>query len=159
MKAIPPDSALEYNKKHNEKQSKITDLTAYLRSEVESRERTEFLVKPHDSQLKINNSYSYTKYFERTSHNYPQSNRRVQGHSRFHPSHKSFPSANELLTAAFSNCIFCSQNTHMSDLCENLCVQEERERERAKLIQEGRVFSFVATLVVMIKSARGLLEL
>ncbi|GFX78406.1 integrase catalytic domain-containing protein [Trichonephila clavipes] len=78
MKAIPPDLALECNKKHNEKQSQIIDLIAYLRSEVESRERTEFLVKPHDSQLK-KNYYSNTKYFERTSHNYPQSNRRVQG--------------------------------------------------------------------------------
>ncbi|GFX73793.1 DUF1758 domain-containing protein [Trichonephila clavipes] len=136
MKAIPPDLALEYNKKHNETQSQITDLIAYLRSEVESRERTEFLVKPHNLELKNKNSYSNTKYFERTSHSYPQSNRRVQGHSRFHPSHKSFSSANELLTAAFSNCLFCSQNTHMSDLCENLCVQ----KKRAKLIQEGRCF-------------------
>ncbi|GFV73680.1 integrase catalytic domain-containing protein, partial [Trichonephila clavipes] len=76
-----------------------------------------------------------TKYFERTSHSYPQSNRRVQGHSRFHPSHKSF-SANELLTAANSNCLFCFENTHMSDLCENLCVQ----KKRAKLIKEGRCF-------------------
>ncbi|GFY46331.1 integrase catalytic domain-containing protein [Trichonephila inaurata madagascariensis] len=58
MKAIPPDLALEYNKNYNEKQSQITDSTAYLRREVESRERTEYLVKPHDSQLKINNSYS-----------------------------------------------------------------------------------------------------
>ncbi|GFX63419.1 DUF1758 domain-containing protein [Trichonephila clavipes] len=99
MKAIPADLALEYNKKHNETQSQITDLIAYLRSEVESRERTEFLVKPHDLELKNKNSYSNTKYFERTSHSYPQSNRRVQGHSRFHPSHKSFSSANELLTA------------------------------------------------------------
>ncbi|GFW81579.1 DUF1758 domain-containing protein [Trichonephila clavipes] len=73
MKAIPPDLALEYNKKHDEKLPQITDLSAYLRGEVESRERTEFLVKPHDSQLKINNSYSNTKHFERTSHNYPQS--------------------------------------------------------------------------------------
>ncbi|GFX64729.1 integrase catalytic domain-containing protein [Trichonephila clavipes] len=119
MKAIPPDLALEYYKKHNETQSQITDLTAYLRSEVESRERTEFLVKPHDLELKNNNSYSNTKYFERTSHSYPQSNRRVQGHSRFHPSHKSFSSANELMTAAFSNCLFCSQNTHMYDLCSD----------------------------------------
>ncbi|GFX44266.1 integrase catalytic domain-containing protein [Trichonephila clavipes] len=127
---------LEYNKKHNETQSQITDLIAYLRSEVESRERTEFLVKPHDLELKNKNSYSNTKYFERTSHSYPQSNRRVQGHSRFHPSHKSFSSANELLTAAFSNCLFCFENTHMSDLCENLCVQ----KKRAKLIKEGRCF-------------------
>ncbi|GFT18072.1 integrase catalytic domain-containing protein [Trichonephila clavipes] len=136
MKAIPPNLALEYNKKHNETQSQITDLIAYLRREVESRERTEFLVKPHVLELKNNNSYSNTKYFERTSHSYPQSNRRVQGHSRFHPSHKSFSSANELLTAAFLDCLFCSQNTHMSDLCENLCVQ----KKRAKLIQEGRCF-------------------
>ncbi|GFX64673.1 integrase catalytic domain-containing protein [Trichonephila clavipes] len=104
--------------------------------EVESRERTELLVKPHDLELKNKNSYSNTKYFERTSHSYPQSNRRVQGHSRFHPSHKSFSSANELLTAAFSDCLFCFENTHMSDLCENLCVQ----KKRAKLIQEGRCF-------------------
>ncbi|GFX57040.1 integrase catalytic domain-containing protein [Trichonephila clavipes] len=119
MKAIPPDLALEYNKKHNETQSQITDLIAYLRSEVESRERTELLVKPHDLELKNKNSYSNTKYFERTSHSYPQSNRRVQGHSRFHPSHKSFSSANELLTAANSNCLFCFENTHMSDLCSD----------------------------------------
>ncbi|GFW43000.1 uncharacterized protein TNCV_1473961 [Trichonephila clavipes] len=118
MKAIPPDLALEYNKKHNETQSQITDLIAYLRSEVESRERTEFLVKPHDLELKNKNFYSNTKYFERTSHSYPQSTRRVQGHSRFHPSHKSFSSANELLTAAFSDCLFCFENTHMSDLFE-----------------------------------------
>ncbi|GFW07538.1 DUF1758 domain-containing protein [Trichonephila clavipes] len=118
MKAIPPDLALEYNKKHNETQSQITDLIAYLRSEVESRERTELLVKPHDLELKNKNSYSNTKYFERTSHSYPQSNRRVQGHSRFHPSHKSF-SANELLTAAFSDCLFCFENTHVSDLCRS----------------------------------------
>ncbi|GFW68730.1 integrase catalytic domain-containing protein [Trichonephila clavipes] len=136
MKAIPPDLALEYNKKHNETQSQITDLIAYLRSEVESRERTEFLVKPHDLELKNKNSYSNTKYFERTSHSYPQSNRKVQGHSRFHPSHKSFSSANELLTAAFSDCLFCFENTHVSDLCENLCVQ----KKRAKLIKEGRCF-------------------
>ncbi|GFX54624.1 DUF1758 domain-containing protein [Trichonephila clavipes] len=56
MKAIPPDLALEYNKKHNETQSQITDLIAYLRSEVESRERTELLVKPHDLELKNKNS-------------------------------------------------------------------------------------------------------
>ncbi|GFU88782.1 integrase catalytic domain-containing protein [Trichonephila clavipes] len=130
------DHTLEYNKKHNETQSQITDLIAYLRSEVESRERTELLVKPHDLELKNKNSYSNTKYFERTSHSYPQSNRRVQGHSRFHPSHKSFSSANELLTAANSNCLFCFENTHMSDLCENLCVQ----KKRAKLIKEGRCF-------------------
>ncbi|GFV05934.1 integrase catalytic domain-containing protein [Trichonephila clavipes] len=136
MKAIPPDLALEYNKKHNETQSQITDLIAYLRSEVESREHTEILVKPHDLELKNKNSSSNTKYFERTSHSYPQSNRRVQGHSRFHPSHKSFSSANELLTAANSNCLFCFENTHMSDLCENLCVQ----KKRAKLIKEGRCF-------------------
>ncbi|GFV23479.1 integrase catalytic domain-containing protein [Trichonephila clavipes] len=104
--------------------------------EVESHERTEFLVKPHDLELKNKNSYSNTKYFERTSHSYPQSTRRVQGHSRFHPSHKSFSSANELLTAASSNCLFCFENTHMSDLCENLCVQ----KKRAKLIKEGRCF-------------------
>ncbi|GFW03124.1 integrase catalytic domain-containing protein [Trichonephila clavipes] len=131
-----PDLALEYNKKHNETQSQITDLIVYLRSEVESRERTELLVKPHDLELKNKNSYSNTKYFKRTSHSYPQSNRRVQGHSRFHPSHKSFSSANELLTAANSNCLFCFENTHMSDLCENLCVQ----KKRAKLIKEGRCF-------------------
>ncbi|GFX55026.1 DUF1758 domain-containing protein [Trichonephila clavipes] len=119
MKAISPDLALEYNKKHNETQSQITDLIAYLRSEVESRERTEFLVKPHYLELKNKNSYSNTKYFERTSHSYPQSNRRVQGHSRFHPSHKSFSSANELLTAANSNCLFCFENTHMSHLCSD----------------------------------------
>ncbi|GFT12848.1 DUF1758 domain-containing protein [Trichonephila clavipes] len=119
MKAIPPDLALEYNKKHNETQSQITDSIAYLRSEVESRERTEFLVKPHDLELKNKNSYSNTKYFERTSHSYPQSTRRVQGHSRFHPSHKSFSSANELLTAAFSDCLFCFENTHVSDLCSD----------------------------------------
>ncbi|GFX92508.1 integrase catalytic domain-containing protein [Trichonephila clavipes] len=128
------DHTLEYNKKHNETQSQITDLIAHLRSEVESRERTELLVKPHDLELKNKNSYSNTKYFERTSHSYPQSNRRVQGHSRFHPSHKSFSSANELLT--FSDCLFCFENTHMSDLCENLCVQ----KKRAKLIKEGRCF-------------------
>ncbi|GFY08620.1 integrase catalytic domain-containing protein [Trichonephila clavipes] len=104
--------------------------------EVESRERTEFLVKPHDLELKNKNSYSNTKYFERTSHSYPQSTRRVQGHSRFHPSPKSFSSANELLTAAFWNCLFCFENTHMSDLCENLCVQ----KKRAKLIKEERCF-------------------
>ncbi|GFR00893.1 integrase catalytic domain-containing protein [Trichonephila clavata] len=46
MKAIPPDLALEYNKKHNEKQSQVTDLTTYLRGEVESRERTKLLLKP-----------------------------------------------------------------------------------------------------------------
>ncbi|GFV17748.1 uncharacterized protein TNCV_4407821 [Trichonephila clavipes] len=149
MKAIPPDLALEYNKKHNETQSQITDLIAYLRSEVESRERTEFLVKPHDLELKNKNSYSNTKYFERTSHSYPQSNRRVQGHSRFHPSHKSFSSANELLTAAFSDCLFCFENTHMSDLCENLCVQ----KKRAKLIQEGRCFICCNT-GCYVKSAR-----
>ncbi|GFS93208.1 integrase catalytic domain-containing protein [Trichonephila clavipes] len=131
-----PDLALEYNKKHNETQSQISDLIAYLRSEVESRERTEFLVKPHDLELKNKNSYSNTKYFERTSHSYSQSNRKVQGHSRFHPSHKSFSSANELLTAAFSDCLFCFENTHVSDLCENLCVQ----KKRAKLIKEGRCF-------------------
>ncbi|GFW20247.1 integrase catalytic domain-containing protein [Trichonephila clavipes] len=136
VKAIPPDLALEYNKKHNETQSQITDLIAYLRSEVESRERTEFLVKPHDLELKNKNSYSNTKYFVRTSHSYPQSTRRVQGHSRFHPSHKSFSSANELLTAAFSDCLFCFENTHVSDLYENLCVQ----KKRAKLIKEGRCF-------------------
>ncbi|GFS81737.1 DUF1758 domain-containing protein [Trichonephila clavipes] len=149
MKAIPPDLALEYNKKHNETQSQITDLIAYLRSEVESRERTEFLVKPHDLELKNKNSYSNTKYFERTSHSYPQSNRRVHGHSRFHPSHKSFSSANELLTAAFSNCLFCFQHTHMSDLCENLCVQ----KKRAKLIKEGRCFICCNT-GCYVKSAR-----
>ncbi|GFY56768.1 uncharacterized protein TNIN_404761 [Trichonephila inaurata madagascariensis] len=111
MKAIPPDLSLKYNKKHNEKQSQITDLTAYLGSEIESRERTEFLVKPHDSQQKIN-SYS-DKCFERTPRIYPQSNRRVQDHSGSHPSHKSFSSANELLMAAFLNCPFYSQNTHV----------------------------------------------
>ncbi|GFQ95067.1 uncharacterized protein TNCT_203161 [Trichonephila clavata] len=55
MKAIPPDLALEYNKKHNEKQSQVTDLTTYLRGEVESRERTEFLLKPHGSNSYPNN--------------------------------------------------------------------------------------------------------
>ncbi|GFY48593.1 DUF1758 domain-containing protein [Trichonephila inaurata madagascariensis] len=106
MKAIPPDLALEYNKKRNEKQSQITDFTAYLRREVESRERTEYLVKPHDSQLKINNSYipilSISKERLITIHS------QIEGF----------------------------KNTHVSDLCENLCVQEKG----AKLIQEGRCF-------------------
>ncbi|GFV13569.1 DUF1758 domain-containing protein [Trichonephila clavipes] len=141
MKAIPPDLALEYNKKHNETESQITDLIAYLRSEVESGERTEFLVKPHDLELKNKNSYSNTKYFERTSHSYPQSNRRVQGHSRFHPSHKSFSSANELMTAAFSNCLFCFENTHMSDLCRHaraICFKLEKSKQNSHLDLEEK---------------------
>ncbi|GFQ96579.1 integrase catalytic domain-containing protein [Trichonephila clavata] len=132
MKAIPPDLALEYNKKHNEKQSQVTDLTTYLRGEVESRERTEILLKPHGS-------HSYpNKYSERAPPIYPQPNRKGQGHSRFYPSHKSGmrASANELLSAAVSNCLFCSEDTYASDMCENLCVQEKR----AKLIKEGRCF-------------------
>ncbi|GBM96158.1 hypothetical protein AVEN_253896-1 [Araneus ventricosus] len=52
MKVIPPDLALEYNRKHEKKQSQITDLTEYLRDEVQSRERTKALVKPHESQTK-----------------------------------------------------------------------------------------------------------
>ncbi|GFQ73819.1 DUF1758 domain-containing protein [Trichonephila clavata] len=127
-----PDLALEYNKKHNEKQSQVTDLTTYLRGEVESRERTEILLKPHGS-------HSYpNKYSERAPPIYPQPNRKGQGHSRFYPSHKSGvrASANELLSAAVSNCLFCSEDTHASDMCENLCVQEKR----AKLIKEGRCF-------------------
>ncbi|GFR05228.1 integrase catalytic domain-containing protein [Trichonephila clavata] len=130
MKAIPPDLALEYNKKHNEKQSQVTDLTTYLRGEVESREPAEILLKPHGS-------HSYpNKYSERAPPIYPQPNRKGQGHSRFYPSHKSGvrASANELLSAAVSNCLFCSEDTHASDMCENLCVQEKR----AKLIKEGR---------------------
>ncbi|GFQ71789.1 DUF1758 domain-containing protein [Trichonephila clavata] len=132
MKAIPPDLALEYNRKHNEKQSQVTDLTTYLRGEVESRERTEILLKPHGS-------HSYpNKYSERAPPISPQPNRKGQGHSRFYPSHKSGvrASANELLSAAVSNCLFCSEDTHASDMCENLCVQEKR----AKLIKEGRCF-------------------
>ncbi|GFQ65077.1 integrase catalytic domain-containing protein [Trichonephila clavata] len=124
-----PDLALEYNKKHNEKQSQVTDLTTYLRGEVESRERTEILLKPHGS-------HSYpNKYSERAPPISPQPNRKGQGHSRFYPSHKSGvrASANELLSAAVSNCLFCSEDTHASDMCENLCVQEKR----AKLIKEG----------------------
>ncbi|GFQ80160.1 DUF1758 domain-containing protein [Trichonephila clavata] len=127
-----PDLALEYNKKHNEKQSQVTDLTTYLRGEVESRERTEILLKPHGS-------HSYpNKYSERAPPISPQPNRKGQGHSRFYPSHKSGvrASANELLSAAVSNCLFCSEDTHASDMCENLCVQEKR----AKLIKEGRCF-------------------
>ncbi|GFQ95760.1 integrase catalytic domain-containing protein [Trichonephila clavata] len=78
-----PDLALEYNRKHNEKQSQVTDLTTYLRGEVESRERTEILLKPHGS-------HSYpNKYSERAPPIYPQPNRKGQGHSRFYPSHKS----------------------------------------------------------------------
>ncbi|GFY32781.1 DUF1758 domain-containing protein [Trichonephila clavipes] len=141
MKAIPPDLALEYNKKDNETQSQITDLVAYLRSEVESRERTEFLVKPHDIESKNKNSYSNTKYFERTSHSYPQSTRRVQGHSRFHPSHKSFSSANELLTAAFSDCLFCFENTHVSDLCRHaraICFKLEKSKQNSHLDLEEK---------------------
>ncbi|GFX24894.1 DUF1758 domain-containing protein [Trichonephila clavipes] len=141
IKAISPDLALEYNKKHNETQSQITDLIAYLRSEVESRERTELLVKPHDLELKNKNSYSNTKYFERTSHSYPQSNRKVQGHSRFHPSHKSFSSANELLTAAFSDCLFCFENTHMSDLCRHaraICFKLEKSKQNSHLDLEEK---------------------
>ncbi|GFQ70113.1 integrase catalytic domain-containing protein [Trichonephila clavata] len=133
MKAIPPDLALEYNKKHNEKQSQVTDLTTYLRGEVESRERTEILLKPHGS-------HSYpNKYSERAPPIYPQPNRKGQGHSRFYPSHKSGvrASANELLSAAVSNCLFCSEDTHASDMCENLCVQEKR----AKLINEEESIS------------------
>ncbi|GFX84237.1 DUF1758 domain-containing protein [Trichonephila clavipes] len=145
MKAIPPDLALEYNKKHNETQSQITDLIAYLRSEVESRERTEFLVKPHYLELKNNNSYSNTKYFERTSHSYPQSNRRVQGHSRFHPSHKSFSSANELLTAAFSNCLFCSPRILICLIClekskQNSHLDLEEKNVDAKTTSSNSVF-------------------
>ncbi|GFQ82258.1 integrase catalytic domain-containing protein [Trichonephila clavata] len=131
MKAIPPDLALEYNKKHNEKQSLVTDLTTYLRGEVESRERTEILLKPHGS-------HSYpNKYSERAPPIYPQPNRKGQGHSRFYPYKSGVrASANELLSAAVSNCLFCSEDTHASDMCENLCVQEKR----AKLIKEGRCF-------------------
>ncbi|GFY15810.1 integrase catalytic domain-containing protein [Trichonephila clavipes] len=145
MKAIPPDLALEYNKKHNETQSQITDLIAYLRSEVESRERTELLVKSHDLELKNNNSYSNTKYFERTSHSYPQSNRRVQGHSRFHPSHKSFSSANELLTAAFSNCLFCSPRILICLIClekskQNSHLDLEEKNVDVKITSSNSVF-------------------
>ncbi|GFQ67958.1 DUF1758 domain-containing protein [Trichonephila clavata] len=110
----------------------VTDLTTYLRGVVESRERTEFLLKPHGS-------HSYpNKYSERAPPIYPHPNRKGQGHSRFYPSHKSGvrASANELLSAAVSNCLFCSEDTHASDMCENLCVQEKR----AKLIKEGRCF-------------------
>ncbi|GFT92030.1 DUF1758 domain-containing protein [Trichonephila clavipes] len=145
MKAIPPDLALEYNKKHNETQSQITDLIAYLRSEVESRERTEFLVKPHDLELKNKNSYSNTKYFERTSHSYPQSNRRVQGHSRFHPSHKSFSSANELLTAANSNCLFCFSRILICLIClekskQNSHLDLEEKNVDVKTTSSNSVF-------------------
>ncbi|GFY05451.1 integrase catalytic domain-containing protein [Trichonephila clavipes] len=149
MKAIPPDLALEYNKKHNETQSQITDLIAYLRSEVESRERTELLVKPHDLELKNKNSYSNTKYFERTSHSYPQSNRRVQGHSRFHPSHKSFSSANELLTVANSNCLFCFENTHMS---------RRGESKRFILSVVGRIFDPIGILGPFVIKLKCLLQ-
>ncbi|GFQ89009.1 integrase catalytic domain-containing protein, partial [Trichonephila clavata] len=77
-----PDLALEYNKKHNEKQSQITDLTTYLRGEVESRERTENLLKPHGStRIPINIRKSTT--------DLSAANRKGQGHSRFYPSHKS----------------------------------------------------------------------
>ncbi|GFQ98381.1 integrase catalytic domain-containing protein [Trichonephila clavata] len=123
-----PDLALEYNRKHNEKQSQVTDLTTYLRGE--SRERTEFLLKPYGS-------HSYPdKYSERAPPIYLQPNRKGQGYSRFYPSHKSGvrASANKLLSAAVSNCLFCSEDTRASDMCENLCVQEKR----AKLIKEGR---------------------
>ncbi|GFY16569.1 DUF1758 domain-containing protein [Trichonephila clavipes] len=104
-KAIPPDLALEYNKNHTENQSQITDLIAYLRSEVESRERSEFLIKPHDSQLKNNNSYSNAKYFERTSHNYPQSNRRVQEKSKQN-SHLDLEKKNVDVKTTSSNSVF-----------------------------------------------------
>ncbi|GFR28148.1 hypothetical protein TNCT_312311 [Trichonephila clavata] len=72
MKAIPPDLALEYNRKHNENNPKSLILTAYLRGEVESRERTELLLKPHGS-------HSYpNKYSERAPPIYPQPNRKVK---------------------------------------------------------------------------------
>ncbi|GFQ67371.1 DUF1758 domain-containing protein [Trichonephila clavata] len=131
MKAISFDLALEYIKKHNEKQSQVTDLTKYLRGEVESRESTELLLKPHGSPYP-------NKYSERAPRIYPQPNQKGQGHSRFYPSHKSGvrESANELLSAAVSNCLFFSEDTHASDMCENLCVQEKR----AKLVKEGRCF-------------------
>ncbi|GFQ65433.1 integrase catalytic domain-containing protein, partial [Trichonephila clavata] len=142
MKAIPPDLALEYNKKHNEKQSQVTDLTTYLRGEVESRERTEILLKPHGS-------HSYpNKYSERAPPIYPQPNRKGQGHSRFYPSHKSGvrASANELLSAAVSNCLFCSEDTHASDMCENLCVQERepinKGRELENSLKQNSAYRF-----------------
>ncbi|GFR18581.1 DUF1758 domain-containing protein [Trichonephila clavata] len=76
MKAFTPDLALEYNKKHNIKQSQVTDLTAYLRGEVENRKRTELLLKPHGS-------HSYpNKYSERARRIYLQPNLKGQGHSR-----------------------------------------------------------------------------
>ncbi|GBM17773.1 hypothetical protein AVEN_140282-1 [Araneus ventricosus] len=58
MKAIPPDLALEYNRKPEKKQSQITDLTEYLLDEVQSRECTKALVKPHESQIKGSHQYS-----------------------------------------------------------------------------------------------------
>ncbi|GBM11893.1 hypothetical protein AVEN_209599-1 [Araneus ventricosus] len=131
MKAIPPDLALEYNRKHEKKQSQITDLTEYLRDEVQSRERTKALVKPHESQIKGSHQYS-NRYSERET--------QQKVHSRFPPSNHNKSSirasANELLTAAYSNCLFCKENTHLSELCENLSVQQKRD----KLIKERRCF-------------------
>ncbi|GFW44219.1 integrase catalytic domain-containing protein [Trichonephila clavipes] len=138
MKAIPSDLALEYNKKHNETQSQITDLIAYLRSEVESRERTEFLVKPHDLELKNNNSYSNTKYFERTSHSYPQSNRRVQEKSKQN-SHLDLEEKNVDVKTTSSNSVFHNRGGVLLQ-----CVKAEiigllhQIRYFAFLIMEGK---------------------
>ncbi|XP_071044577.1 uncharacterized protein [Parasteatoda tepidariorum] len=45
MKVIPSSLALEYNRKFEKGDSKITNLTQYLRQEIESRERTTALLK------------------------------------------------------------------------------------------------------------------
>ncbi|GBL94040.1 hypothetical protein AVEN_185016-1 [Araneus ventricosus] len=76
MKAIPPDLALEYNRKHEKKQSQITDLKEYLRDEVQSRERTKALVKPYESQRlsPYSNKYSETETQQKVHSRFPPSN-------------------------------------------------------------------------------------
>ncbi|GBL94632.1 hypothetical protein AVEN_83955-1 [Araneus ventricosus] len=79
IRAIHPDLALEYNRKHEGKQSQITDLTEYLRDE----EHTEALVKPHESQIKDSHPYS-NKFSERASR--LSSKTQQKGYSRCPPS-------------------------------------------------------------------------
>ncbi|GFR11883.1 DUF1758 domain-containing protein [Trichonephila clavata] len=140
VKAIPPDLALEYNKKHNEKQSQVNDLTTYLRGEVESRERTEILLKPHGS-------HSYpNKYSERAPPIYPQPNRKGQGHSRFYPYKSGVrASAKELLSAAVSNCLFCSEDTHASDMCENMRSGKESQINKGRECVKAEVIGHISS--------------
>ncbi|KFM65649.1 hypothetical protein X975_19634, partial [Stegodyphus mimosarum] len=113
LKLIPPDIALEFNRRRAKSSDwDINELITFIKEEIESREVT----------MHLNSSV-------RISHDKPEKYR----HQNFK---LNIPTASALSTSVKNNCFFCSSSEHNSNFCESLSVPEKRK----KLKNDGRCF-------------------